>query len=145
MIYRTPTVDGATGVRRRAPTSAARDDLRRVLIGDQRDRDAEAGGPDGQSERGLPVVRPGEARPALTQRVRPYVHRSVYALDPWLRSPISSVPIASGEVHGRSGRMAARREAPRSTGELEAGTRFPDFETWDRICKLYGWPQTFVT
>jgi hypothetical protein len=28
--------------------------------------------------------------------------------------------------------------------ELEAGTRFPTFKTWDRICKLYGWPQTFV-
>jgi hypothetical protein len=29
--------------------------------------------------------------------------------------------------------------------ELEAGTRAPNFDTWDRICKLYGWPQTFVT
>ena len=29
--------------------------------------------------------------------------------------------------------------------ELEAGGRSPNFETWDRICKLYGWPQTFVT
>jgi hypothetical protein len=28
--------------------------------------------------------------------------------------------------------------------ELEAGEGFLDFETWDRICKLYGWPQTFV-
>ena len=28
--------------------------------------------------------------------------------------------------------------------ELEAGTRLPSFETWNRICKLYGWPQTFV-
>ena len=28
--------------------------------------------------------------------------------------------------------------------ELEGGTRFPTIETWDRICKLYGWPQTFV-
>jgi hypothetical protein len=28
--------------------------------------------------------------------------------------------------------------------ELEAGTRFPTCETWDRICKLYGWPQTFL-
>jgi hypothetical protein len=26
--------------------------------------------------------------------------------------------------------------------ELEAGDR--DYDTWDRICKLYGWPQTFV-
>jgi hypothetical protein len=29
--------------------------------------------------------------------------------------------------------------------ELEAGTRMSDWETFDRICKLYGWPQTFVT
>jgi hypothetical protein len=29
--------------------------------------------------------------------------------------------------------------------ELEAGERTPTFETWDRMCKLYGWPQTFVT
>ena len=32
-----------------------------------------------------------------------------------------------------------------SVGEylgLEAGGRSPNFETWDRICKLYGWPQT---
>jgi predicted transcriptional regulator len=27
--------------------------------------------------------------------------------------------------------------------ELEAGERSPTFETWDRICKLCGWPQTF--
>jgi len=29
--------------------------------------------------------------------------------------------------------------------ELEAGTLSPTFETWDRICKLYGWPQTFAS
>jgi hypothetical protein len=28
--------------------------------------------------------------------------------------------------------------------ELEAGAPWPDWETFDRICKLYGWPQTFV-
>ena len=28
--------------------------------------------------------------------------------------------------------------------ELEAGARSPNLETLDRICKLYGWPQTFV-
>ena len=28
--------------------------------------------------------------------------------------------------------------------QLEAGTRSPSFETWDRICKLYGWPQRFA-
>jgi DNA-binding XRE family transcriptional regulator len=29
--------------------------------------------------------------------------------------------------------------------ELEAGTSFPNWETFDRICKLFGWPQTFAT
>jgi hypothetical protein len=28
--------------------------------------------------------------------------------------------------------------------ELEAGTKLPAFDTWDRICKLYGWSQSFV-
>jgi hypothetical protein len=28
--------------------------------------------------------------------------------------------------------------------ELEAGERVPSWETWDRICKTFGWPQTFV-
>ena len=27
---------------------------------------------------------------------------------------------------------------------LEFGETHPDFETWTRICKLYGWPQRFV-
>jgi len=27
---------------------------------------------------------------------------------------------------------------------LEGDESNSDFETWDRICKLYGWPQTFV-
>jgi hypothetical protein len=30
---------------------------------------------------------------------------------------------------------------PQEYRELAAGT---DFTTWDRICKLYGWPQTFA-
>jgi hypothetical protein len=34
---------------------------------------------------------------------------------------------------------------PQTYRELEAGERWPDSETWDRICKLYGWPQTFAT
>jgi transcriptional regulator with XRE-family HTH domain len=33
---------------------------------------------------------------------------------------------------------------PREYREFEAGTRSPDFDTRDRICKLYGWPQTFM-
>jgi hypothetical protein len=28
--------------------------------------------------------------------------------------------------------------------ELEAGERWPNGETFHRICELYGWPQTFV-
>jgi len=28
--------------------------------------------------------------------------------------------------------------------EIEAGTRAPQWETWDRICKTSGWPQTFA-
>jgi hypothetical protein len=32
----------------------------------------------------------------------------------------------------------------RENRELEAGTQSRGFETWDRICKLYGWPQTFI-
>jgi hypothetical protein len=32
----------------------------------------------------------------------------------------------------------------RECREIEAGTRSPSFETWDGICKLFGWPQTFA-
>ena len=28
--------------------------------------------------------------------------------------------------------------------ELGAGERLPNCETFQRICKLYGWPQTFA-
>ena len=28
--------------------------------------------------------------------------------------------------------------------DLEAGAVFPTFETWDRMCKLFGWSQSFV-
>ena len=27
--------------------------------------------------------------------------------------------------------------------DLEAGKRFPSSVTWDRMCRLYGWPQSF--
>jgi hypothetical protein len=27
--------------------------------------------------------------------------------------------------------------------ELEVGTCWPSFDTYDRICKLFGWPQAF--
>ena len=32
----------------------------------------------------------------------------------------------------------------RTYRELEAGERQPAWETWDRLCKLFGWGQTFV-
>jgi hypothetical protein len=32
--------------------------------------------------------------------------------------------------------------SPREYREIEEGTRTRAFETFDRICKLYGWPQT---
>jgi len=28
--------------------------------------------------------------------------------------------------------------------EIEAGTRKPAWETWDAICRMFGWPRTFV-
>jgi DNA-binding XRE family transcriptional regulator len=33
----------------------------------------------------------------------------------------------------------------RTYREIEAGERWSNWETWDRICKLYGWPQTFAS
>jgi hypothetical protein len=38
-------------------------------------------------------------------------------------------------------RPLVREKVPSAT-LVEAGTRSPSFETWDRICNLYGWPQT---
>ena len=43
-----------------------------------------------------------------------------------------------GQAAGRLG------VSVREYRELEAGGRSPAFDTWDRICKLYGWPQTFA-
>lgn len=28
--------------------------------------------------------------------------------------------------------------------ELEAGARSPTFETWDPMCRLFAWPQSFA-
>ena len=44
---------------------------------------------------------------------------------------------------GRAGGAASPREHPRGR-ELEAGERWPNFDTWDRICKSFGWPQPFT-
>jgi predicted transcriptional regulator len=32
----------------------------------------------------------------------------------------------------------------RELREIEAGERYPSFDTYDRIQKLFGWPQAFV-
>jgi transcriptional regulator with XRE-family HTH domain len=47
---------------------------------------------------------------------------------------------------GWSVKQAARRLGVSQSiyRELEAGTRTPAWETWDRICRVFGWPQTFV-
>jgi DNA-binding XRE family transcriptional regulator len=34
--------------------------------------------------------------------------------------------------------------SPQEYRELETGTSLPTFDTWDRICKLYGWSQSFI-
>jgi transcriptional regulator with XRE-family HTH domain len=46
------------------------------------------------------------------------------------------------ERHGFTIGQVARQLGvkPQEYRELEAGKRSPDFDTWDRICKLYGWP-----
>lgn len=47
---------------------------------------------------------------------------------------------------GWSAGQAAWRQgvSVREYREIEAGERWPNWETWDRICGLYGWPQTSV-
>ncbi|MDP9331243.1 MAG: helix-turn-helix domain-containing protein [Actinomycetota bacterium] len=48
------------------------------------------------------------------------------------------------ERTGYSVAQAARRfgVSPNEYRELEAGTRWPSFDTYDRICELFGWPET---
>lgn len=49
------------------------------------------------------------------------------------------------ERSGLSVGEAARRlhVSPAWYLDLEAGKRLPDWETYDRICKTFGWPQSF--
>jgi len=85
--------------------------------------------------------RPRESGPPLPGRFASWVR-------PWL-SLIAAFPDVlrrSRERWGMRECQAAWRfgVSVREYRELEAGKRAPTFETWDRICKLYGWPQTFV-
>jgi transcriptional regulator with XRE-family HTH domain len=62
---------------------------------------------------------------------------------------MAALPSMLTEDRKRAGWSVARAawELGVSIGEyreLEAGARSPSFETWDRICKLFGWPQTFL-
>jgi hypothetical protein len=75
-------------------------------------------------------------------------------------SPGLSSKTSSSEQWGRFPSMLARdrtrfglrlARAARLLGvsvpelrELEAGKSWPDFDTHDRICKLFGWPEAFV-
>ena len=64
------------------------------------------------------------------------------------KGTVAALPTCSDVIASVGGCASARLALPRvrfaSTGELEAGERSPTFETWDRMCVLYGWPQTFV-
>jgi transcriptional regulator with XRE-family HTH domain len=55
-----------------------------------------------------------------------------------LRRDREAAGLSIGQAAGRLRLTAAEYR------RLEAGVRTPNFETWDRICKLYGWPQTLV-
>jgi transcriptional regulator with XRE-family HTH domain len=50
------------------------------------------------------------------------------------------------ERWGMSEAQAARRFGVtlRAYREIEAGERFLEFDTYDAICKLFGWPQSFT-
>ena len=62
---------------------------------------------------------------------------------------VAMVPASSITIGSRAGWSVARAAwelgvSIREYRELEAGERSPSWETFDRICKLLGWPQTFV-
>ena len=53
------------------------------------------------------------------------------------------------EDRERSGLSVARASwllgiKPAELLRLEAGEWMPTFDTYDRICKVFGWPQTFL-
>jgi transcriptional regulator with XRE-family HTH domain len=62
---------------------------------------------------------------------------AVAAVPNMLREDRERAGLTVDEIAWRLG--VSRREYR----ELEAGKRFPTFITWNRICKLYGWPQRF--
>jgi Helix-turn-helix domain len=52
--------------------------------------------------------------------------------------------------HKRLGLSVARASwllgvSVRRYRELEDGERYPDFEMWDQMCKLFGWSRMFAS
>jgi len=62
----------------------------------------------------------------------------------WQRSRRCSNAIGSEKVSGSVGQRGSSVWRVARYRELEAGKQWPDYATWDRMCKLHGWPQTFV-
>jgi hypothetical protein len=63
--------------------------------------------------------------------------------------PLAAFPAMLKRDRERRGLRVARAAwlcgvTVRQYRALEAGEASPAFETWDRMCKLFGWPQTFV-
>jgi hypothetical protein len=54
------------------------------------------------------------------------------------------------DLQTRRVKMHAAAEAsysepePSQYRELQASDCYPDFDTYDRICKLFGWPETYA-
>jgi hypothetical protein len=61
---------------------------------------------------------------------------------PHLPSVTRSFPPAPRQSRTRRPDPQQAECRSRASRKLEAGDRSPSFGTWDRICKLYGWPQT---
>lgn len=40
--------------------------------------------------------------------------------------------------------VARRRDGAR-VREIEAGTKAPDADTYERVCELFGWPRSFTS
>jgi hypothetical protein len=61
----------------------------------------------------------------------------------WTRSPIAR-RVGWGTDAGRVCGERSSDSSFREYREFEPRRRWPTFETWDRICNPYGWPQAFV-
>ena len=97
------------------------------------------------------LTRQGRSRLASASRSRwgLRVPAAFHFLLDGLRSSMAMLPSMLEQDRTRagwSGRQAAWRlgVSVRAYRELETGDRSPTFETWDRTCKTFGWPQAFI-